>query len=352
MPRVQRLFGSTWTPVQGNRTAAKMPRLVHSRHFAARLNLPAPMVISSGSGLHVYWPLNQALDRPTWERYAHGLKYLCERHGLQADPARTADISSVLRTPGTRNRKRHPVQIVECDQKCLEILPYGIEYFNILVESSPAAAGSNVFPLPFRRVRLGQPNGLKNRPPRKLLEGLEKLGEFEAEHPPAYGAEIVKQCRQLQEFRDKSGNIPEPIWYANIGVLAFCEGGDTLAHEYSSGRYRYSFEETQARLDRHRGFGPTTCAHFHSVNPVTCEQCRVRGTITSPIQLGRRSLQPLADTGNGLCDQATRIIAPLDQWELTKGGAVKPNSYNNACIALSRLGIIVSARHIPQSQAR
>ena len=37
----------------------------------------------------------------TWARYAHGLKILCVKHGLHADPTRTADISSVLRTPGT-----------------------------------------------------------------------------------------------------------------------------------------------------------------------------------------------------------------------------------------------------------
>jgi hypothetical protein len=92
--------------------------------FCRTLKLPTPIIVFSGSGLHVYWPLRETLERQVWERYANGLKALCERHGLHADPSRTADISSVLRTPGTYNRKRQPVQLVECAPDSLDIEPY------------------------------------------------------------------------------------------------------------------------------------------------------------------------------------------------------------------------------------
>jgi hypothetical protein len=68
--------------------------------FCRVLDLPDPIVVESGSGLHVYWPLRHMLDRPAWERYANGLKRLCVKHGLHVDQSRTTDISSVLRTPG------------------------------------------------------------------------------------------------------------------------------------------------------------------------------------------------------------------------------------------------------------
>src|ERR1700722_4307337 len=54
--------------------------------FCRTLNLPAPIIASSGSGLHVYWPLQQMLDPETWARYAQGLKTLCVKHSLHADP--------------------------------------------------------------------------------------------------------------------------------------------------------------------------------------------------------------------------------------------------------------------------
>jgi len=76
--------------------------------FCRATGLPRPVVVLSGFGIHIYWPLTQTLDPEMWGRYARGLKALCVKHGLQADPARTADITSVLRTPGTHHRKTAP----------------------------------------------------------------------------------------------------------------------------------------------------------------------------------------------------------------------------------------------------
>jgi hypothetical protein len=42
----------------------------------------------------------------------------------------------------------------------------------------------------------------------------------------------------------------------------------------------------QAKLDRWTA-GPTTCAHFESINRRGCDSCLHKGKITSPIQLGR-----------------------------------------------------------------
>jgi len=58
------------------------------RRFLKATGLPVPVLVSSGYGLHVYWPLAEILDPATWKRYAEGLKALCEKQGLHADPAR------------------------------------------------------------------------------------------------------------------------------------------------------------------------------------------------------------------------------------------------------------------------
>jgi len=205
----------------------------------------------------------------------------------------------------------------------LEIHPYEIEQFKIFIDATPAAETTTAAPFVLGEL----PARLRDRPYRGILE---KALAGLPEHSPAFGAEIVKQCGQLQEFWDRRGNISEPIWYANIGVLAFCEDGDALAHELSSGDDRYTFVETQARLDRQREFGPPTCAHFHALNPGTCKQCPHWEKITSPIVLGQRP---------GPVSARAQTAAAITRWERTQGGTLKPKSYTNAVMAIRELGI-------------
>lgn len=70
-------------------------------------------LIESGGGLHVYWTLNKALDRVTWQKVAREFKALTAHFDLLADPSRTADIASILRVPGTYNYKYDPPSPVE-----------------------------------------------------------------------------------------------------------------------------------------------------------------------------------------------------------------------------------------------
>src|SRR5262249_7405677 len=148
-----------------------------------------------------------------------------------------------------------------------------------------------------------------------------------------YGEEIAEYCEQLRDFRNKKGVLPEPLWYAGIGVLAFCKDGDEVAHKWSSGDARYTAKETQSRLERTRKLtGATTCQHFHGLKPDACERCEHWGKIKSPILLGTRPSVLRAAT-----QQSAMATSP--RWELTRGGVLKPGSYINATIALSQLGI-------------
>jgi AAA domain len=92
-------------------------------------------------------------------------------------------------------------------------------------------------------------------------------------------------------LQDTRGNLPEPLWYSCLGVLAFAQDGERFAHEWSSGNERYTEQETQERLERARQFGPTSCEKFHGLEPIVCERCPCWGKIKSPIVLGRRREQ-------------------------------------------------------------
>jgi len=173
--------------------------------FCRATGLPEPLIVLSGLGIHAYWPLVQTLDPETWERYARGLKALCVMHGLQADPARTADITSVLRTPGTHHRKAG-TRLVQCGEL---VGPYALEQFAILlsvgVEATPKA--SNATPKASSIVNeLGPiPLHLVNRPVEGVKEKLHR-----SLRQPSLGTLVAERCEQVGALRDKKGNLPEP----------------------------------------------------------------------------------------------------------------------------------------------
>jgi len=77
--------------------------------FCASARIPLPThLVESGSGLHAYWVLSIFLPRAAWQSVAQRFKRITQVLGLHADPSRTADISSVLRLPGTLNHKSDP----------------------------------------------------------------------------------------------------------------------------------------------------------------------------------------------------------------------------------------------------
>jgi hypothetical protein len=225
------------------------------RSFCQQTALPDPIVVDSGHRIHVYWPLDRMLGRDEWEAAAKALKRLCETHSLKVDHSRTTDIASLLRPPGTYNRKN---------------------------------------PNDPRLVKLLSP--LKG--PYNSKEILDRLGC----EPPASGTtsepfrtsaeKIAEQCPQVARMRDTKGNVSEPEWYACLCVFAKCDDGEKWAHEWSKGYPDYSENDTSKKLEHaRRDSGPTTCKRFEEINKDVCATCQYRGKIKSPIILGRVNLK-------------------------------------------------------------
>jgi hypothetical protein len=261
---------SLWCDVDagpGKPYATPQEAAVAAYEFCDRLGLPVPTLVGSGSGLHLYWPLVQALEPEVWVRYGKALRSLSQASGFHADPVRTADIASVLRTPGTTNRKRNPAVLVEAGPLTG---PYEIESFKELESVNvrndvPGTTGRGSAQAP------------------RIAGGLSSTYESQ----PRYLRHISERCGQVGRFRDELGKISEPLWHACLGVGAFCEDGRELGHAWSKGDDRYNEAQTEEKLTRTGKFGPTTCERFHAIEPKICEACPHWGKIKSPIVLSK-----------------------------------------------------------------
>jgi hypothetical protein len=82
--------------------------------FCGATGMPPPLFVGSGYGVHVYWPLRDAIPEAIWREYSNLLAQLFEKHGLKVDKSRTQDSASILRPPGTHNHKNGGRALVEC----------------------------------------------------------------------------------------------------------------------------------------------------------------------------------------------------------------------------------------------
>jgi len=134
---------------------------------------------------------------------------------------------------------------------------------------------------------------------------------------------IETQCAFLAAARDLAPEqIKEPEWHAALSIWLRCKDGDALAHERSRPDPRYTFEDTQRKLDHLRrasadnGIGPATCSHIRGLaSPENrcanaCGGCRLGaplGPIRSPIVLGLD-----VATATATAERARERVADLD----------------------------------------
>jgi hypothetical protein len=226
--------------------------------------LPKPTVVSSGNGLHVYWTLEEAVSLAQWQPLALKLKTAAPG----ADPAVTADAARVLRAPGTMNpRGGGEVKVLAVSP------PVSIQRMRQALGATGPAV--EVAPKSDKRARLDA-----------ALEAVSEL-------PPANAALVTENCANVKWASTHQDQVPEPLWYALMGVAAYCLNPEQVAVEWSDQYPAFSEDETLAKLAQWKATatGPATCALFAQHNPKGCEKCPFAEKITTPVQLGVRFQQ-------------------------------------------------------------
>lgn len=253
--------------------------------FCQRLSLPDPSYVSSGGGLHTYWPLSEPVDPATWKRYATGLAELAKREGLGADHVCTTDEARILRPPGTRNHKYDGGRLVEVVEISAQ---QSLEQFGTLFKPAGESARSS------SSSQLSESLGSA---PIGVIDQLRGLVVDASVHSdiPKWGRICAQECPQLGAIAASGGAVSEPLWYAALGVIAHCRDGEELVHEWSKGDPRYTWDETDRKWQQAKAKwpGPATCETFARANAAGCLICPYRGDVRSPISLGASTVAPV-----------------------------------------------------------
>ena len=239
--------------------------------FIAQLPAPPTLIVDSTGGFHCYWLFRELWLLDTPEEHARAIVLLKRlQQTLQGWAAAagwhidsTGELARVLRPAGTINHKSGTPRLVTIhaedgpryDPRDIE----DADWLELPTTAPPSSAPSTS----------GSP-GLSS-------------GAFAAE--PL--APVVAGCGWLRHCWEHAAVLPEPEWYAMLGIIGPCADGEALAHAWSAPYPRYDATETQQKLQHALQHGPATCADIaaNKGGAPYCAVCPSKGLIQSPLVL-------------------------------------------------------------------
>jgi len=267
-----------------------LPTKEEARALLEGLPLNPSVILDTGGGLQAWWILREPLDlTDSSERtLAVGLRKgwhnVVERSLREMNPAyhldNVTDLAHVFRVPGTLNRKSNPPRPV------------------VVLESSE---------LRYNPADLIEYTGAVNP------DDSNGTSKPRADFSPVKVAPMLEGCAWLRHCRDDRATLPQPEWYLMLGQLGCVEGGEELAHEWSTGYARngheYTHGETARTFARAASHPPATCRTIagHSGGR-WCETCPARvdrrPPVKSPVNLATPMKTEASATGteNGKSD--------------------------------------------------
>jgi len=234
--------------------------------FSGQIGIDPTYIVSSGQGIHVYWSMDADIDAQQWRDLAFWFKHVVSAYGLKQDPARTADITSILRPVGTMHSCGEPVEIL-----------FGSEQQTPLSEWIAMLEASGV----------PQPTLKQHTPGEKQVFTDTKFANLANKALEGGG------CEQLAALLRCGGNVEEPLWRAGLSVAQACddtpEDKELNLIALSKGHPEFNLTAT---LDKAEStVGPYSCESFASLNPAGCQGCKFRGTqITNPIMFAKSNV--------------------------------------------------------------
>lgn len=243
------------------------------KRFCKLFNLPKPILVNSGRGIHVYWALTEEITREEWEPVAALLHTLCVEHNFYID-AQVFEVSRVLRVPGTFNFKDDP--------------PHKVE----VMSDAPPVAFADFRALLGHLPRKPQENPAPKRELTELAKSLQ--GNLQSSFSKIMRRSAAGNgCQQLLDCYENQATLEEPRWFDALSVAKFCVDGPKAIHKMSEQHPDYDYADTEAKINHI--VGPHTCDVFERNNPGGCKGCPFLGKIKSPISLGKEVAETKSD---------------------------------------------------------
>jgi hypothetical protein len=230
--------------------------------------LGTPFIISSGGGLHVYFPFEEEVDVAVWKPVAENLKRLAKKHGFNIDASVTGDVARILRVPDTHNYK-------EAKPRKVSIKVKGTVFnFEALSNHLRDAVGESAYEaIPTLQLPGQRPKLAPNANSVKLIEN------------SATYFKNITTCAQINYYKEHATEDGmEPLWRGVLSIAKYCDDGEeeglaiSAMHPYDTGRHNEKWHAIK---------GPYGCLKFDEANPGVCETCPHYNKFTNPLSLGR-----------------------------------------------------------------
>lgn len=92
--------------------------------YCKAVNLPLPLILSSGYGVHCYWVFTESVDATEWEEIAKYQRAAWRHLKIKVDAACDQDCARVLRAPGCHNKRSgQPQKKVRVLREAVNALP-------------------------------------------------------------------------------------------------------------------------------------------------------------------------------------------------------------------------------------
>ena len=237
-----------------------------------KIGMPPPMIISSGNGIHLYWPLTAPISKAHWVKASTALRVALEEHGVEIDTSKIHDPSMVLRPVGTHHKKQQPWKDVRCVADSADF--DAVALFGTLKPWFGKAATV----------------AAKATAPRKggkssILDAVLNTNDVVLDA-------VASRCNQVGAIVSSGGvldaagrPVEEPLWRASLGLAKHCTDVPEAVIKLAGLHKDFDLNTNLDKINGWNGTGPTTCAKFEQLCAKGCEGCPNKGQITSPAQL-------------------------------------------------------------------
>ena len=237
------------------------------KEFCETVDLPEPVIVNSGYGLHIYWAFTEEVPTEKWLPIAKRLEQVCITQKFCADP-NVFDAARILRVPGTYNQKKDTPKLVRV------VNPVTARY---APDDIRALLGVDPDEVVTVKKRSGPP----------ILDPLQKLLDENKDYKFSKIVGRQDPCLQLKDSLINRATLSEPRWFNALSVAKFCADGSKAIHTVSQGHPDYNFDAVERKIAGIKG--PHSCEEFDKNNPGICKDCphKKNKDIKGPYSLGK-----------------------------------------------------------------